>query len=101
MLAFSKKFNTHQMGFSQLAHTEQYEIENRNISAVGALNQYENIRFGCPYCEPIRIFDIHAFNARIMKLLVVPTNISVDGESLEDILRTPKVLGIITQHLNN
>ena len=70
-----------------IARSEVEEIESRGIAVVeGGSRREAMVAFDDPYHQPMRIFDIQAFNARIMKSVVIPTNISQGPLSEDELL---------------
>eukprot|EP00980_Cylindrotheca_fusiformis_P016016 scaffold4712_cov68-Cylindrotheca_fusiformis.AAC.1 len=77
------------------------ELEGVNVAAVhlDAADRRDITSFGDPYCEPLKIFDIRAFNARIVKSLKVPVLVS-EGPLAEDELKAPRTFVSSQRHTN-
>ena len=65
------------------------ELEEKNVSKVEYQVGIGDADFSNGYCQPIKIFDIHSCNARIMKSTIIPTLIA-DGPLHEDQLLPPR-----------
>ena len=59
---------------------EIVELEEKNVSKVQAQVGIRDAEFSDRYYQPIKIFDIHSCNARIMKSSIVPTVIAGEDE---------------------
>eukprot|EP00980_Cylindrotheca_fusiformis_P006944 scaffold1450_cov67-Cylindrotheca_fusiformis.AAC.1 len=72
-----------------------------NVAAVETSSIYRDDieSYGDPYCEPLRIFDIRAFNARIAKSLKIPVRVS-QGPLSEDELMPPRTFVSSQRHSN-
>ena len=78
------------------------EVEVRNIAAASMKigeDQCNNLEYINPYLYFIQIFNIQTFNARIMKIKVIPTCIS-DEPLSEDRLLPPKTFLLSNRHSN-
>ena len=91
-LTSSRPWDPHMVQFPGLSEVEMSEIEERNLSLLGTRSGGDStkIEYDDAYRRPLRIFDIRAFNARIMKSSVVPTRIS-SGPLSEDEILPPKL----------
>ena len=93
-------WNPHEVSFPGLSNMEIDEIEGKNISVVESdLRREMETDYDDPYHQPLRIFDIQTFNARIMKSTVIPTVIA-EGPLPEDKLMPPKTFLSTERHAN-
>ena len=101
-LTSPRPWNPYEVQFPGLSEIEIGEIEERNISSLEyntKPNDDAKTDFDDAYNRPLRIFDIRAFNARIMKSSVIPTKIS-NGPLHEDQLMPPKTFISTSRHSN-
>jgi len=102
VLTSPREWNPSAVSFPGITDGDMEEIESRGIGAAKA--QIGEIRselmdYTDPYLQPIRIFDIQAFNARIMKSTVVPTEM-FEGPLSGDELMEPKTFLSSDRHSN-
>ena len=77
IMSWSAHWNPQEVQFPGLAQTEIEEIESRGIVMVETNSGMEAItEFDDSYHQSLRIFNIRAFNARVMKSKVILTNIA-------------------------
>ena len=100
-LTSPKVWNPHEVRFPGLSAADRGEIEEVNVSAVEVepREPADMLRFGDQYGEPMKIFDIQAFNYRIMKSRVIETKVS-DGPLLEDEMMPPRTFISSKRHSN-
>eukprot|EP00980_Cylindrotheca_fusiformis_P016084 scaffold4755_cov108-Cylindrotheca_fusiformis.AAC.1 len=91
VLTASSPWDPHAIDFPASDHYTVNELEGMNVAAVETSSIYRDDieSYGDPYCEPLRIFDIRAFNARIAKSLKIPVRVS-QGPLSEDELMPPR-----------
>ena len=105
VLTSPRPWDPYKVKFPGISEVEMSEIEDRNISGVGLRSRRDRayalsgIEFGDGYSRPIRIFDIRAFNARIMKSTIIPTVIA-QGPLSEDEIMPPKTFLSSKRHTN-
>ena len=80
---------------------EAQELEGRNVSFVGhdSRREAQDTTYQDPYHQPMKIFDIQVFNARIMKSKVIETRIS-DGPLPEDQIMPTRTFISSERHTN-
>ena len=78
--------------FPGTSSTDVGMIEGYNVSAARTGSAVPELGFGDGYCRPMRVFDIQAFNARIMKSSVVPTKVSFGPLSEDKLVAPPSFL---------
>lgn len=100
VLTSDHPWNPHEVEFPETPRSIIEEIESYNVSAT---NREEptvlDTSYGDSYFQPVKVFDINVFNARIMKSSVIPVKIS-NGPLAEDELRPPKTFISTERHSN-
>ena len=103
VLTSERLWNPQHVQFPGTTRLEREEIEGRSISLVRHdLRRDEResrTTFDDPYHEPLRIFDIQAFNARIIKSSRIETRVS-DGPLPEDKIMPAKTFLSSNRHSN-
>ena len=100
IMSSSSHWNPQEVRFPGITQTEVEEIESRGIAMVESNPSVEAItEFDDSYHKPLRVFDIRAFNARVMKSKVISTNIS-QGPLSEDEILPPRTFLSTKRHSN-
>ena len=102
VLTSPNEWDPRQVAFPSTSDVDIDEIESRHVSAGSSSRRVTTMAstgFGDNNRQPLRIFDIQVFNARIMKSMVVPTVIH-DGPLAADTLMPPKAFISTDRHTN-
>ena len=102
VLTSPNEWNPRKVVFPSIPDADIDELESRNVSTGCTLRRGVNMmtpEFGDGYHQPLRIFDIQVFNARIMKSVVFPTVIH-DGPLAADALMPPRSFISADHHSN-
>ena len=78
VLTSSSEWNPQEVMFPQLLQSEVDQIEGLGISSIKTCEQCLGVPYDDPYTKPMRIFDIKAFNARLMKVGTSTLNLKDD-----------------------
>ena len=99
VLTSPRQWDPHKIKFPGISNMEIAELEEKNVSKVEYQVGIGEAGFSNGYCRPIKIFDIHSCNARIMKSTIIPTLIA-DGPLHEDQLLPPRTFLSHERHSN-
>ena len=100
ILTSPNEWDPQKVTFPSATEVDIDDIESRNVSAGLSLRRdIAFTDFGDNYLQPLKIFDIQVFNARIMKSIAVWTVIH-DGPLAADELLPPKTFISSDRHSN-
>ena len=101
-LTSDKVWDPHEVQFPGTSESDINVMEGYNVSSIESDARSQHLSYGDGYDQPMQIFNIQTFNARIIGSSVIPTRIST-GPLAEDKLMPPpslyQVKGILTQLL--
>ena len=102
VLTSDQPWDPHSLQLPGISDTEIHEIEGRTISFVGHDSRREkgiDFEFQDVYHNPMKIFDIQTFNARIIASTVIDTKIS-NGPLPEDQIMPSRTFLLSKRHSN-
>ena len=95
ILTSPNNWNPSEIKFPGIGDSEICQIEGRGIGSVGTIDIHGNFNYDNylghdnPYLQPMKIFDLRAFNARIIGSVKVPVDY-YEGPFSESTLKEPK-----------
>ena len=99
ILTSDKVWDPHEVAFPGTSEADISIIESYNLSMVKSEERTPIEGYGDGYDRPLQIFNIRAFNARIIGSTVIPTRVST-GPLAEDKLLSPPSFISSQRHSN-